>query len=132
MVVKSSNANRRFGRSLAGVCGVFALIPLLTSGTPGYIALCLGLLVLAISQWSPEWLNPVRIGFNFVSAQLHKVMSPIFLGAIFFLVFVPGSFVVRDILRIDPLRIRRKRKVETYWIPHDAERGQSAGMKDQF
>jgi hypothetical protein len=124
--------NRRFGLSLAALCGVLAIAPLLRSGTPRYLPLCLALLVLTLSLLRPQWLDAVRLGTNWVSTRIQKVMSPIFLALIYFAIFVPGSFVIRAVFRIDLLRLRADRVAESYWIKRDSRAEPTAGMENQY
>lgn len=130
--VRSRDPNRRFGLSLAALCGVLAVAPLLHSGTPRYLPLCLALLVLLLSLLRPQWLDVVRRGTNWISARIQKVMSPIFLALIYFAIFVPGGFVIRAIFRVDPLRLRADRAAASYWIRRESRAEPTAGMENQY
>jgi hypothetical protein len=130
--VRSRDPNRRFGLSLAALCGVVAIAPLLRSGTPRYLPLGIALLVLVLSLLRPQWLDAVRLATNWISTRIQKVMSPIFLALIYFAIFVPGSFVIRAVFRIDPLRLRADRAAASYWIKRDPAAEPTAGMENQY
>ncbi|MDH7973942.1 hypothetical protein QH494_17275 [Sphingomonas sp. AR_OL41] len=130
--VRSRDPNRRFGLSLAALFGVVAIAPLLRSGAPRYLPLCLALLVLALSLLRPHWLDALRRGTNWVSSRIQKVMSPIFLALIYFAIFVPGSLVIRAVFRIDLLRLRADRATASYWIKRDSRAEPTAGMENQY
>ncbi len=130
--MNSDKLNRRFGLSLAALCAVVGILSFLRSGAPGYLAFGLAVMALVLSWLRPQWLNPIRVVSNWVSGQIQKVISPIFLALIFFVVFTPGRWVIRGVFRQDLMRLNRNRTAASYWIDREPADGKPAGMENQF
>ena len=58
-----------------------------------------------------------------------KIVNPIVLGILFFLVITPVALILR-LMRKDLLLLSFDRDAETYWIPRS--HGESSAMVDQF
>lgn len=70
--------------------------------------------VLALAR--PRWFRtPYRLGLRF-SHLLGRVVAPVVLGLIFFLVLTPLGLLLR-LLGKDLLRLRRNPAATTYWQP---------------
>lgn len=83
-----------------------------------------------ISVWAPQALEPLnRIWFRF-GLLLHRVVHPVVLFVLFALVFVPAGLIMR--LFYDPLRLRREKQSETYWIDCTADETPKPSMRNQF
>lgn len=62
---------------------------------------------------------------------LGKIVSPIVLGVMFFLMITPIALLMR-IKGRDVLGLRRKKNVSTYWIARAAAEPSAASFKNQF
>jgi len=83
-----------------------------------------------LSIASPSTLRPLnRLWFGF-GVLLGKVISPIVLGLIFFLLITPVSLITRLFGR-DELKIRR-RKLQSYWIDRSPPGPPSDSFKNQY
>ena len=60
---------------------------------------------------------------------LHRLVSPIVLGALYFAVLTPFGMLFRRIKR-DPLGLEIKPQAPTYWIKREKQPG--GGMENQF
>ena len=80
----------------------------LVFGTVSIIFLLLALLV-------PKALAPLNWVWTKFGLLLHKIVSPIVLGVLFFLVFTPIGITFR-LFGGDPLRLRFDSKAQSYWI----------------
>ena len=109
-------SERKFGLVFAAIFAGLAA----WSWRSGRLALAVVLLVLAaallaVALLSPRWLAmPNRAWFK-LGMLLNAVVSPIVLGAMFVLTFVPVAIVMRIVGR-DPLHRRFDTASATYWV----------------
>ena len=113
---------------------VFAIIggwPLLEGASPRWWALAIALAFLGLGFLAPKALRPLnRVWFRF-GRLLHRIVSPLVLGILFFSTLTPTAWAMRALGK-DPLRLARKGPGESYWVPRDGE-GQGPGsFKNQF
>jgi hypothetical protein len=66
----------------------------------------------------PPLLRPLNQAWTMLAVLLHRVVSPVVLGALFFLVVTPIAVVMRWCQR-DALRLRADPSAASYWIPRD-------------
>jgi hypothetical protein len=62
---------------------------------------------------------------------LSLVVSPIVLGALFFVVFTPVGLLMRAIRR-DPMRRKWEPSARSYWIPREPPGPSPESLRDQF
>ena len=60
-------------------------------------------------------IDAAECGLAKIGLLLHKIVSPIVLGIMFFLVVTPLGFVMRALGK-DLLRLKLERDAKTYWI----------------
>lgn len=127
-------SNLKFGLSFAGI---FAVIATYTAwkGSPhlpwvmALLAVIFGLLALI----APNLLSwPNRLWFK-LGEVLGKVVSPIVLGLLFFVLITPVALVMRLSGR-DALRLRRLRRQDkaSYWITRDPLGPSPNSYKQQY
>lgn len=89
-----------------------------------------GVALAVVSALAPRLLGPLTRAWLLLGRALHKIVSPIVLGIIFFGMLTPvaciGCRLGRDELRLKP------RKVSTYWIEREATGRASGSFKNQF
>jgi hypothetical protein len=92
------------------------------------VALVLASALIAAGLVAPTGLGPVYRAWMALAAAISKVTTPVFMGAIFFLVMTPAGLLVR-LFGHRPLS--RQREAATYWQsrPAGARRGE---MNHQF
>ena len=90
----------------------------------------LAVIFFAIAKSAPHRLRAANMLWMRLSQVLARVLSPIVLGALFFLVLTPWALVLKFTAR-DELRLRQCGLV-SYWRERDAEYYQSRSFKDQF
>ena len=124
-------SERSFGFVFTGVLALMALWPVIRLGQPRYLVLLAAAALLGVTLWAPQLLrHPNRLWFRF-GLLLHKVVSPIILGLIFFLTVVPTGFVMRLMGR-DLLRVKRDDDATSYWITRSPPGPDSKSMTAQF
>jgi hypothetical protein len=138
-------SDRNFGLVMAAAAAIFGCLPLLGHAA----AVILGrrpLLPLATPHW---WLIGVAVAFaalaffvpralyplNYVwfrfGLLLHRVMSPLIIGAVFFLCVTPIGLLMR-LFGKDVLSLRRRTDLPSYWIVRDPPGPEPGTMTNQF
>jgi hypothetical protein len=91
----------------------------------------LGLAILAVALARPALLHRLNRAWMRFGALLHKVVNPIVLGAIYFLVFTPFAVAMRLAGR-DALRRKLDRQAKSYWINRDPPGPPPDSLPNQF
>lgn len=85
---------------------------------------------LACAYLAPAALRPLNLVWLKFGLLLHKVVNPIVMGLLFFLVFTPMGFVMRRAGK-DFLGLKRSPEAASYWLRRDAALPLGS-MKKQF
>jgi hypothetical protein len=105
-------SNRRFGLLLTAVCAlVYAWGLWHSSASVGWLAAALVLLLITLLM--PRVLAPAKRLWLKLGGLLHGIVSPVLLGAFYYLGVVPIGFLMQ-LFGSDPLR--RKTQRGTYWV----------------
>jgi len=125
-------SNRSFGFLFAGV---FSLLSAYAgyhgaSLTAVYVWLGAGLVVALITLFLPELLTPFNKGWFLLGELMGKVVSPLVLGVIFFLLITPIALITRLFGR-DELRLKRA-NANSYWIDRKPPGPAGDSFKNQF
>jgi len=121
------SSNRSFGIVFFVVFILVALYPLIYSGEIRIWSIVLSLIFLILGLLNSKILTPLnKIWFKF-GIILGKIISPIIMGVIFFLVVTPIGLLMR-LLGKDLLNLKYN-KNESYWIE---KKGPKSKMKNQF
>jgi hypothetical protein len=113
---------------------VFALIacwPLLRLGLPRWWALALAVAFALLALVRPQILHPLNLAWLALGRLLHRVISPVIMGMIFFLCVTPIAWIMRFRGK-DVLSLARRRDLSTYWITREPQPPASETMKRQF
>jgi len=122
------SSNRSFGFLFFVVFFVISLWPLKSQGDLRIWTLVLSLLFLILGALNSKLLTPFnKLWFKF-GILLGSIVSPIVMGAVFFIVVTPVGLIMR-FLGKDLLRINKSKPVSTYWINRDKQKN---SMKKQF
>ena len=122
------SSNRSFGFLLFIVFFVISLWPLKSQGDLRLWAFILSLVFLVLGVLNSKFLTPLnKLWFKF-GILLGSIVSPIVMGAVFFIVVTPVGLIMR-FLGKDLLRINKNKPVSTYWINYDKLK---TTMKKQF
>ena len=121
------SSNRSFGIVFFVVFILVALYPLIYSGEIRIWSIVLSLIFLILGLLNSKILTPLnKIWFKF-GIILGKIVSPIIMGVIFFLVVTPIGLLMR-LLGKDLLNLKYN-KNKSYWIE---KKGPKSKMKNQF
>jgi hypothetical protein len=126
-----TGSDRSFGLLFAAVFAGICAVPLLSGRPPRFWALAPAALFLAVALLHPIWLKPLNLLWFQFGKLLHRIVTPIVLGVMFFATFTPIAVVSRALGR-DPLRLRFDRAAASYWILRDPPGPAPDSFKNQF
>ena len=120
-------SNRSFGIVFFIVFFLISIYPLVNSESIRIWSLIVSLIFLTLGAINSKLLSPLnKVWFKF-GLFLGRIISPILMGIIFFLVVTPIALLMR-ILKKDLLNLKFS-KNNTYWIEKS---GPKSKMKNQF
>ena len=121
-------SNRSFGIVFFVVFLLIATYPLLDQGDLRVWSLIISFLFLILGLFNSKILTPLnKLWFKF-GLFLGKIISPIIMGIIFFVVVTPTGVVMR-LLGKDILKLKLNKEKSSYWIKKE---GPKSKMKNQF
>ena len=120
-------SNRSFGVVFFVVFLLIALYPVINNGEIRIWSLITSIIFLILGLLNSKFLNPLnKLWFKF-GIVLGKIISPLIMGIIFFLVVTPTGLIMR-LLRKDILSLEYNQN-SSYWIE---KKGPKSKMKNQF
>tara|TARA_B100001123_G_C15111417_1_gene947627 strand:+ start:340 stop:723 length:384 start_codon:yes stop_codon:yes gene_type:complete len=121
------SSNRSFGIVFFIVFLLISIYPILKDENIRIWSLIISIIFLVLGFFNSKYLTPLnRTWFKF-GLVLGKIISPIIMGFVFFIVVTPISFIMR-ILGKDLLNLKYNNN-KTYWIEKN---GPKSKMKNQF
>ena len=121
------SSNRNFGIVFFVVFLLIALYPLTYGGEIRIWSLIISTIFLILGLLNSKILAPLnKIWFKF-GILLGRIVSPLIMGIIFFLVVTPTGLIMR-LLRKDILSLKYNQN-KSYWIE---KKGPKSKMKNQF
>jgi Saxitoxin biosynthesis operon protein SxtJ len=124
-------SDRSFGFVFAAIFVVIASLPLVRGAPIRWWALALAAAFALAALAAPSLLRPLNLFWFKFGLALHHIVTPIFMGAIFFLAVTPMSLVMRALGK-DPLRLKLDQRSATYWIPRERPAPPPRSMSKQF
>ncbi len=120
-------SNKSFGIVFAAFFSIISFWPMLNGSEIRIWSLIIAVIFFILGLINSKILTPLnRLWFKF-GLILGKIVSPIVLGIVFFLVVTPTGIIMRLIGK-DLLNLKKK-NYESYWIEKDNENNT---MKNQF
>tara|TARA_B100001540_G_C15547657_1_gene524379 strand:+ start:358 stop:744 length:387 start_codon:yes stop_codon:yes gene_type:complete len=120
-------SNRGFGIVFFIVFVIIGIYPLIDNGELRLWSILLSLIFLTLGLINSNFLTPLNILWFKFGIFLGKVVSPLILGFIFFIVVTPTGILVR-LFKKDLLNLKFNSK-KSYWIEKS---GPKSKMKNQF
>jgi len=120
-------SNRSFGLLFFIVFLLIAFWPLLSGETIRIWSLIIGLVFLVLGAINSKILNPLKILWIRLGEKLGRVIAPIIMALVYFIVLTPIGLLMR-ILGKDLLNLKYS-KEKSYWVKRDKNIG---SMKKQF
>ena len=121
--------NKNFGLVFFVVFFLIFIEPIIRNDELRYWSLIVSIIFLILGLINSKILSPLnKIWFQF-GLLIGKLVSPIIMGLVFFLVVTPTSLLLR-LFGKDILKIKKKKKSEkSYWLEKS---GKTTTMKNQF
>ena len=124
-------SDRNFGLVMAAAAAVFGCLPLLRAATPHWWLLALAVTFAALALLAPRLLFPLNYAWFRFGLLLHRVISPLVIGAVFFLCVTPIGVMMR-LFGKDVLSLRRRDDLSSYWIVREPPGPEPGTMTNQF
>ena len=121
------SSNRSFGIIFFIFFLIIAIYPLLENGGIRIWSFILSLIFLMLGLINSEFLTPLNQLWFKIGLFLAKLISPIVMGLVFFIVVTPIGLIMK-ILKKDILNLR-KNSSKTYWVERSEIKSE---MKNQF
>jgi len=124
-------SERGFGFVFSAAFAILSFYPLLHDRPPIYALLGVAAGFLLVALFIPRILRPLNILWFKFGMLLAKIIQPIVMAAIFYLVVTPIGLIMRAFGK-DLLRQKMSKDSQTYWQDRSAESDRMGSMKDQF
>jgi len=128
---KTGSSDRSFGFVFTAFFLIVGLVPLISGGSPRPAWIVASIIIAFISFIKPSVLAPFNKYWTRFGLFLHKVVSPIILGIMYFLVFTPIGLVMR-VLDKRPLQLKLEPESSTYWITREPAGPSPDSIKNQY
>lgn len=122
---------RVFGIVFAALFAIIGCWPLFGGAPPRWWSVALAAAFALPAFVAPGLLRPLNWLWHQFGLLLHKIVSLLLMGAIFFLCVTPIALIMR-LLGKDVLALRRRDDLSTYWIARDTSGAAPEHMKRQF
>jgi len=120
-------SNRNFGIVFFIFFFILFLYTFLSTNNPKYILLIVSFVFLFLGLLNSKILTPLNLIWFKLGLFLGKIVSPIVMGIIFFLIVTPTGIIMRLIGK-DLLNLKNKNS-KTYWIKKNILK---SSMRNQF
>jgi hypothetical protein len=124
-------SDRNFGLVMAAAAAILGCLPLLRLAAPHWWLVGVALAFAAFALAVPRALHPLNWIWFRLGLMLHRVMSPLIIGAVFFLCVTPIGLIMR-LAGKDVLSLRRRADLPSYWIVRDPPGPEPKTMTNQF
>jgi hypothetical protein len=111
----AGSSNRAFGLVFAAVFLIIGLWPWAFGGQVRVWSLLVSAAFLVAAWVWPAVLAPLNRLWTRFGLLLHRIVSPVVLGVMFFVVITPTGLLMRALGK-DPLRLQLEREARSYWI----------------
>jgi hypothetical protein len=124
-------SDRSFGLLFVVIFAAVALWGLWRAASWAWWPAAAALLTLAASLARPHWLRPLNRKWMQLAELLHRIVSPLVLGLIYFALFTPVAYAMRLGGR-DALQRRFDPAARTYWIERSPPGPDPKSLPEQF
>ena len=127
-----SASDRSFGVVFSAVFLIIGVWPLFWGKDVRIWCLCIAIGFFAMTLLKPQFLGPLNRIWAAFGAVLHKVVNPIIMGFLFYLIITPTSLLMRLVGK-RPLDLQFEHQRKSYWIESTPPSEPSVkSMRDQF
>jgi len=121
-------SNKSFGIVFFSFFIIIALYPLLNNHEIKVWSLIIGFIFLILGLINSPLLKPLNLIWFKFGLFLGKLIAPIIMGIVYFIVVFP-TFLLLKLFKRNYLNIKYERNMNSYWIN---VKDKSTTMKDQF
>ena len=121
------NSNKSFGFLFFLVFLTVGLWPLISSESIRIWSIFLSIVFLLLGIVNSKILNPFKKGWIKLGELLGRIIAPVVMFVIFFLIVTPIGLLMR-LLGKDIINLKFNKKIKSYWMPRKAIKS----MKRQF
>jgi|TARA_B110000211_G_scaffold231590_1_gene293445 hypothetical protein len=121
------NSNKSFGFLFFLVFLTIGLWPLMSSESIRIWSIILSVIFLTLGIINSKILNPFKKGWIKLGELLGRIIAPVVMFAIFFLIVTPIGLLMK-LLGKDIINLKFNKKIKSYWVPRKAIKS----MKRQF
>src|SRR5262249_32320730 len=125
------SSDRGFGLVFAAVFSIIAGWPLVHSQTPRWWAFAAAVVLAIVALVRPQLLHPFNRVWLAFGRLLHRIVSPLVMGAVFFAAVTPTAWIMR-LRGKDVLSLKLRPELESYWVRRQPTRPEAETMKNQF
>lgn len=125
-------SERGFGLVFAAVFAIVGLWPLFSGGPIRWWAMAVAAVFLVLAFVLPAILRPLNVVWFRFGMVLSRIMTPVVMGVLFVVTFVPMGVIMRTIGGKDLLRLKLEPDTRSYWIRRDPPGPEPQSMKNQF
>ena len=126
-----AGSDRGFGLVFAGFFALVSALSWWRGHAAWHWTLPLAAVFLVIAYTYPKVLAPLNILWMKFGLLLHKIVTPVILGLLFFVTITPIGLLARACGK-DFLRLRLDRGAKSYWIERAPPGPPPQSMKNQF
>lgn len=126
-----SSSNRAFGLVAAAVFLIIGVFPWVSGGPLRIWSVGVSIAFFTATWLCSAALAPLNRLWTRLGLLLHRLVSPVVLGVMFFLVVTPTGLVMRALGK-DPLRLRFDREARSYWIVREPPGPAPCTLNNQF
>lgn len=126
------SSNRSFGLVIGGAFLLIGVAPLLHAPhRPRWWAIVIAVIFAGCAQLRPDLLKPLNTLWLRFGLLLHKIVSPVILGLLFYTTVLPVGLLMRAFGK-DPLRLHKDPAAASYWVPREPPGPSPESMTQQF
>lgn len=125
------SSDRAFGLVFSALFLLIGLAPLRTHHPLRWWALGAAVALLPLALLQPVWLHPFNRLWTRLGLLLGRIVNPVVMGLLFFVVVTPMAFLFR-LLGKDPLRLAKDSQARSYWIERQPPGPAPESMANQF
>ncbi len=125
------SSNRSLGLVFAAVFAIVGAFPLVFGGGPRWWSFAVAAAFALAAFVAPVLLGPLNRVWTRFGLLLHRIVSPVVLGIMFYLVVTPIGLLLRAFGK-DPLRLRFDAGARSYWIERTPPGPPPQSFPDQF
>jgi hypothetical protein len=130
-VAVRGSSDRQFGLVVGLFLIAVSLWPLISHRRMRTPVLVAGAVLLLAAALAPFLLHPLNRAWTMLGVLLGRVVNPVVMAVLFYLVFTPVGLLLR-LLGKDPLRLRWDAQAASYWVERQPPGPPPETMANQF